>query len=90
MVRAMCDRCVTGLEAASGMWVCGAWETSYDAMATFSPLSQISDPAARQLLVWCYVIEETDSIYGVQMSDNKARVGGEMVVVGSKKNFYGD
>ena len=36
-------------------------------------------------LVQHYVIKETDSIYGVQMSDNKAHVGREMVAVGSKK-----
>ena len=62
MVRAMHDRCVTGLKAASSVRVCGAWETSYDVMVTFSPLSRISDPAARQLLgamlrnwfnLWC-------------------------------------
>ena len=33
-----------GLKAASSVWVCGAWEMSYDAMMTFSPLSRISDP----------------------------------------------
>ena len=45
MVQAMCDRCVMGLEAASSVRVHGVLETSYDAMVTFSPLSQISDPA---------------------------------------------
>ena len=50
MVRAMHDRCVMGLEAASSVRVHGAWEMSYNAMVTFSPLSQISDPVARQLL----------------------------------------
>ena len=51
-------------------------------MATFSPLSQLRQG---YYSVQCYVIEETDSIYGVQMSNNKACVGEEMVVVGSKR-----
>ena len=46
----MHDRCVTRLEAVSGVQVHGTWEMSYDAMATFSPLSRISDPVVRQLL----------------------------------------
>ena len=63
----------------------GAWETSYDAMVTFSPLSRISDPVARLLLGAMLHNRRNWFNLCVQMSDNKAHVGGEMVAVGSKK-----
>ena len=44
MAQAMRDRCVMRLEAASSVQVHGTWEMSYDAMATFSPLSHSSQP----------------------------------------------